>query len=63
LLNRDHASPHDGIEIRHQLILVKWFGQITIGAGAKRGVFLINAVIAGNDQYWDKGLILANKPR
>ena len=54
--------PHDGIEICHQFIAVKWFGQITIGASAKRGNFLINAAIAGNDQYRDKDVILPDKP-
>jgi hypothetical protein len=55
--------PHDGIKIRHQFISVKWFGQITISAGAKRSYFLINAAIARNNQYRDKDVIFANKPR
>ena len=55
--------PHDGTKIRHQFTSVKWFGQITIGAGVKRGVFFINAAIAQNNQYRDKDVIFANKPR
>ena len=55
--------PHDGTEIRYQFTSVKWFGQITIGAAVKRGDFLINAAIAQNNQYREKDVIFASKPR
>ena len=33
------CPPYDGIEIRQQVILVRWFSQINISPTAKRGVF------------------------
>ena len=56
------GAAHDGMDARHQFILVEWLGHIVVGSEAETFDLVLDAANARKDQDWCLDLGDAKRP-